>query len=73
MGWWSDLDDTRQRVLANMAFNLGLPRLNKFVKFLTAVQASDWEKAAIEMMDSKWATQVGNRAVRLKEKMLKGE
>ena len=73
MGWWSDLNDTRQRVLANMAFNLGLPRLNKFVKFLTAVQASDWEKAAIEMMDSKWATQVGDRAVRLKEKMLKGE
>ena len=73
MGWWSDLNDTRQRVLANMAFNLGLPRLNKFVKFLTAVQASDWEKAAIEMMDSKWAAQVGNRSVRLKEKMLKGE
>ena len=69
MGWWSDLDDTRQRVLANMAFNLGLPRLSKFVKFLTAVQASDWEKAAIEMMDSKWATQVGNRAVRKKTKI----
>tara|TARA_R100001443_G_scaffold32051_1_gene46208 strand:+ start:4572 stop:5015 length:444 start_codon:yes stop_codon:yes gene_type:complete len=73
MGWWSELNDTRQRVLANMAFNLGLPRLSKFVKFITAVQASDWEKAAIEMMDSKWAAQVGNRSVRLKEKMLKGE
>jgi lysozyme len=72
MAWWTELDDVRQRVLANMAFNLGLPRLSKFVKFLTAVQASDWEKAAEEMMDSKWATQVGNRAVRLKEKMLKG-
>ena len=73
MEWWKGLDDTRQRVLANMAFNLGLPRLSNFVKFLTAVQKSDWEKASEEMMDSKWATQVGNRAVRLKEKMLKGE
>lgn len=73
MSWWKELDDVRQRVLANMAFNLGLPRLSKFVKFLTAVQDSDWEKASEEMMDSKWATQVGNRAVRLKEKMLKGE
>tara|TARA_Y100000592_G_scaffold71554_1_gene111383 strand:- start:585 stop:1025 length:441 start_codon:yes stop_codon:yes gene_type:complete len=72
MSWWSELDDTRQRVLANMAFNLGLPRLGKFKKFLAAVQEQDWEKAAVEMMDSKWATQVGNRAVRLKEKMLNG-
>mgnify|MGYP003133995700 FL=1 len=72
MTWWSELDDTRQRVLANMAFNLGLPRLGKFKKFLAAVQEQDWEKAAVEMMDSKWATQVGNRAVRLKEKMLNG-
>jgi len=72
MSWWSELDDTRQRVLANMAFNLGLPRLGKFKKFLAAVQEQDWENAAVEMMDSKWATQVGNRAVRLKEKMLNG-
>ena len=72
MTWWSELDDTRQRVLANMAFNLGLPRLGKFKNFLAAVQEQDWEKAAVEMMDSKWATQVGNRAVRLKEKMLNG-
>ena len=72
MEWWQDLNDTRQRVLANMAFNLGLPRLSKFVKFLKAVQDSDWEKASEEMMDSKWATQVGDRAKRLKIKMLKG-
>jgi len=72
MSWWNELDDTRQRVLANMAFNLGLPRLGKFKKFLAAVQEQDWEKAAVEMMDSKWATQVGDRAVRLREKMLNG-
>ena len=73
MKWWKELDDVRQRVLANMAFNLGLPRLSKFVNFLTAVQASDWEKAADEMMDSKWANQVGERAIRLRQKMLEGE
>ena len=73
MKWWKELDDVRQRVLANMAFNLGLPRLSKFVNFLTAVQDSNWEKAADEMMDSKWANQVGDRAVRLSKKMLEGE
>jgi lysozyme len=72
MEWWRGLNDTRQRVMANMCFNLGYPRLSKFKKFLAAVQEEDWETAAVEMMDSKWATQVGDRAVRLREKMLNG-
>ena len=72
MEWWRGLNDTRQRVMANMCFNLGYPRLSKFKKFLAAVQKEDWETAAVEMMDSKWATQVGDRAVRLREKMLNG-
>jgi lysozyme len=72
MQWWRGLNDTRQRVLANMCFNLGYPRLSKFKKFLAAAKDQDWETAADEMMDSKWATQVGDRAVRLREKMLNG-
>ena len=72
MEWWRELNDTRQRVMANMCFNLGYPRLSKFKKFLAAVQEEDWETAAVEMMDSKWATQVGDRAIRLREKMLNG-
>ena len=55
-----------------MCFNLGYPRLSKFKKFLAAARNEDWETAADEMMDSKWATQVGDRAVRLREKMLNG-
>ena len=58
MEWWRGLNDTRQRVMANMCFNLGYPRLSKFKKFLAAVQEEDWETAAVEMMDSKGATQV---------------
>ena len=56
----------------NIKITLGYPRLSKFKKFLAAVQEEDWETAAVEMMDSKWATQVGDRAVRLREKMLNG-
>ena len=44
-----------------------------FKKFLTALEEHDWETAAVEMMDSRWATQVGPRAIRLKERVLKGE
>ena len=68
--WWRSLDSNRQRVVANMCFNLGYPRLKKFKKFIYAMQISQWEKAAEEMMDSKWATQVGERAVRLKDRVL---
>ena len=70
MSWWRNLDDERQRVMANMCFNLGYPRLSKFVKFLAAMQEEDWSKAGEEMLDSKWATQVGNRAQRLKDKVV---
>ena len=68
--WWRNLSDNKQRVMANMCFNLGHPRLSKFKKFIGAMQVSDWEIAAVEMMDSKWATQVGDRAVRLRDRVL---
>ena len=68
--WWRNLSDNKQRVMANMCFNLGHPRLSKFKKFLGAMQISDWETAAVEMMDSKWAGQVGNRAIRLRDRVL---
>jgi len=70
MPWWKELNDNKQRVLANMCFNLGRPRLSNFKKFLAALESDDYEKAAVEMMDSKWATQVGDRAVRLRDRVL---
>lgn len=70
--WWRKLDDVRQNVLVNMMFNLGAPRLLGFRKFLAAVQAGDWPRAAAEMMDSTWAKQVKSRANRLANEMLTG-
>ena len=63
--WWRMLDEPRQRVLANMCFNLGIGRLLGFRKTLKAIESGDYLLAAIEMLDSKWARQVGNRATRL--------
>jgi lysozyme len=68
--WWRGLTDNRRRILANMCFNLGYPRLSGFKNFLAAVEKEDWEKAAEEMMDSKWANQVGPRAERLRNRIL---
>lgn len=70
--WWRQLDETRQQVLAEMAFNLGAPRLMGFVKFLAALKAHDFETAAIEMLSSRWAQQVGDRAKTLADAMRTG-
>ena len=70
MPWWKELGDEKMRVLANMCFNLGITRLLKFRKFLAALEAGDFETAGEEMMDSKWATQVGARATRLQRRIL---
>ncbi len=63
--WWRGLPPPWQRGLANMAFNLGLPRLRGFKKMLAALEAGDGERAATEALDSKWAGQVGERAHRI--------
>lgn len=69
---WLQLDDVRMNVVANMAFNLGKGGLSGFSKFLAAVNAKDFIKAADEMRNSKWFTQVGKRAQRLAQEMQTG-
>lgn len=71
--WWRTLTDARQNVLANMCFNLGIQRLLGFVNTLALVKAGRYDAAAAEMLNSKWATQVGARAIRLAATMRKGE
>ena len=60
---FDDLNGVRQAVLIDMAFNLGEARLGKFFKMIAAVKSGDFEKAADEMLSSKWAHQVGTRAL----------
>jgi lysozyme len=62
MPWWKNLDDARREALADMCFNLGLTGLMKFREMLAALEAGDYAKAAEEMLDSRWASQVGGRA-----------
>ena len=57
-----ELDAIRQRVLVDMAFNMGMPRLNKFVLMWKAIDSQNFSSAALEMMDSRWARQVKSRA-----------
>jgi len=70
--WWRNMSEDRQLVLADMCFNMGLGTLSKFVNTLAAMERGDYAAAAAGMMASKWARQVGRRAVRLAN-MMKGE
>lgn len=70
--WWSQLDGVRQRVLVNMAFNVGINGLMKFRKTLAAIQARDWATAAAEILDSNAARQLPVRYERLAEMMRTG-
>ena len=66
---WNNYPGELQEVLVNMMFNMGRGRLGGFKKFIAAINESDWNKASIEMMDSRWATQVCNRAIRLRDRV----
>ncbi len=75
---WRRLDDARQDVLANMAFNMGwlsadgAHGLGTFRRALAAIQAGRWQEAHDDLLASAWARQVGGRARRLATQMLTG-
>lgn len=71
--WTQQLDPVRQRVLIDLAFNLGLYGLSRFTRMLAAVQAGDYDDAAAEMLASRWADQVKQRAQTLARMMRTGE
>lgn len=67
------LNMPRQVALVDMCFNLGLQGFLNFKEMVSALEAHDYARAADEMLDSKWAQQVGERAVRLANIVRSGE
>ena len=66
---FDDLPEEAQRIIANMMFNLGRPRLSRFLKMKQHVDNRDFVSASEEMKNSKWYRQVTNRAQRLVDRM----
>jgi lysozyme len=66
--WEEYLEEVKQ-VIANMMFNMGYTRLNKFKKHNAALQEENWKEAALEGRDSRWYNQVTNRAERLMSRL----
>ena len=76
--WFDTLDEVRQRVLADMVFNMGLGVLGgkhgllSFSNTLLLVKNGEYATASRTMLKSDWAQQVGVRAIRLSEMMADG-
>jgi len=67
------LNEPRKIALLDMLFNIGFPRFLKFKLMIAALEEQDYEEAALQMLDSKWATQVGSRAIELSEMISTGK
>ena len=67
--WFDDLDPNRQSVMVQLCFQLGRPRLSNFKRMLSALADQDYEAAAIELLDSRFASQVPARANRLADRL----
>lgn len=70
--WYPKLDPVRKDVVVSMVFNLGLQGFSEFKRLIFALAQRDYERAASEMLASRWASQVKSRAVELAAMMRTG-
>jgi len=70
--WFDSLSPVRQEVVVNMVINLGINGFSKFKNTIHFLETSQFKQAAIEMLESLWADQVGERAKELSKMMLEG-
>lgn len=61
--WFGGLDEVRQEALIMICFTMGITRLKKFVLALGHLEQGNFEESAREFLDSRWSTQIGERAI----------
>ena len=61
--FYKELDRVRKDAMINICFNLGLTRLRSFREALGRMEKKEYPEAAVEFLDSLWASQVGQRAL----------
>ena len=71
--WFADLNEPRQAVVISLLFNLGKPRWDLFVRAQARLAEGAYAECAAELLDSKWAAQVGKRAEDMAAMMISGE
>lgn len=61
---YDNCNTARKSILESMSYQLGFSGLCKFRKMLNALERSDFQEAANQALDSRWAKQTPNRANR---------
>lgn len=72
-GWFVGLDVVRQEAMVDLLFNLGLPRFLRFKKMINHLSNKEYSQAAAELLNSRYAIQVGDRANELAYMLERGE
>tara|TARA_R100000152_G_C6777399_1_gene207236 strand:+ start:1046 stop:1447 length:402 start_codon:yes stop_codon:yes gene_type:complete len=67
----TELPSDKSEVVIEMCYQMGVTGVSKFKKMLKHLEDGNFEKASIEMLDSKWAKQTPNRALKLSNAMKK--
>lgn len=73
MPWTQELDEVRFSALLNFVFNVGIGTASKFVNAMGLLKDGSYDMAADEMLNSRWARQVGNRAIEVTDQIRTGE
>ena len=60
---WRKLPITAQYVCIDVVFNMGINTWMSFRRTRSYMELGEWEKAGDELLDSKYAEQVGRRAI----------
>lgn len=72
--WYNALDQVRKDVMVELHFNIGLTSLLKFRQMIGALEKKDYSNAAMHMLNSKWAKQVGsNRSLNMAKRLKTGK
>ncbi len=65
--WYKYMPPTIKDIVVEMCYQLGLYGFSCFKKTISYLQNKEWEKASVEMLDSRWAVQTPRRARELSE------
>jgi lysozyme len=71
--WTTELDEVRFAALINFTFNVGIGTVGKFVNAMALLKAGSYDMAADEFLNSRWAKQVGQRAIDVTDQIRTGE
>ena len=61
--WFDGLNDLRKEAIVNLVFNMGFGKFLQFKKTIKHIENEEFELAGAELLDSRYAQQVGQRAI----------